>query len=132
MDELIPYYVDRARGALAFNARREAYRNRPAAAQYRFSGEAGSYALTSYTMKETEGESEYTVSINGVEVLKGTNASTSIDYSLNESQAKENVQLEPGDIIQVSSNAVTNGLIPEGNITALSRGRWTELMLIPE
>jgi len=107
-------------------------RNRPAAAQHRFSGEAGSYALTLYTIKETDGESEYTVSINGVDVLKTTNATTSIDYSLHESHAKENVQLKQGDIIQVTSNAVTNGLIPEGDITAFSRGRWTELMLIPE
>ena len=83
-------------------------------------------------MKETDGESEYTVSINGVEVLKSTNAPTSIDYFIHEGHAKQNVQLKRGDIIQVTSNAVTNGLIPEGDITAFSRGRWTELMLIPE
>ena len=74
-------------------------------------------------MKETDGGSESTVSINGVEILKTTNASTSIDYSLHESHAKKNVQLKSGDVIQVTSNAVTNGLIPEGDITAFSRGR---------
>ena len=132
VDGYIPYYVDRTRGALAIDARKEAYRNRPAAAQHRFAGDAGSYALTLYTMKETDGESEYTVSINGVEVLKSTNAPTSIDYFIHEGHAKQNVQLKRGDIIQVTSNAVTNGLIPEGDITAFSRGRWTELMLIPE
>lgn len=132
VDGYIPYYVDKARDALAINAGNESFRNRPAAARHRFTGEAGSYALTLYTMKETDGESEYTVSINGVEVLRTTNAPTSIDYSLHESHAKENVQLKQGDAIQVTSNAVTNGLIPEGDITAFSRGRWTELMLIPE
>ena len=48
IDGYIPYYIDRTRGALAINASKEAYRNRPAAAQYRFTGDAGSYALTLY------------------------------------------------------------------------------------
>ena len=42
VDGYIPYYVDRTRGALAIDARKEAYRNRPAAAQHRFAGDAGS------------------------------------------------------------------------------------------
>ncbi|HCR28647.1 MAG TPA: hypothetical protein DIV79_01340 [Opitutae bacterium] len=44
VDGYIPYYIDRARGALAIKAGNESYRNKPAAAQHRFSGKTGSYA----------------------------------------------------------------------------------------
>jgi len=130
VDGFVPYYVDKARGALAINAANEAYRGKFAAAQHRFSGEKGTYALTLYTMQETDGESEYIVKINGEEVLKTKNIATKIDYSIHERHAAKDVELKPGDIIQVASNAPTNGLIPEGDTTAYARGRWSEIMLI--
>jgi len=81
-------------------------------------------------MQETDGESEYIVKINGEEVLKTKNIATKIDYSIHERHAAKDVELKPGDIIQVASNAPTNGLIPEGDTTAYARGRWSEIMLI--
>jgi type 1 glutamine amidotransferase len=130
VEGFVPYYVDEARNALAINAAEEKYRGEFAAAQHRFAGEEGIYALTLYTMQETDGESEYAVSINGKEVLKTNNSATQIDYSIHEGHAEADVQLKPGDLIQITSNAPTNGLIPEGDTTAYARGRWTELMLI--
>lgn len=126
----VPYYIDKARGALAINAAEESYRGKIAAARHQFKGEKGTYALSLYSMQETDGESEYSVSINGKEVLKTKNAPTQIDYSIHEGHAPMDVALQPGDLIQVTSNAPTNGLIPEGDTTAYARGRWTELMLI--
>lgn len=130
VDGYAPYYVDKARGALAINAAEPSYRNKFAAAQHTFSGETGTYAMTLYTMQETDGESEYIVTINGNEVLKTQNVPTKIDYSIHERHAAKDVELKPGDVIQVASNAPTNGLIPEGDTTAYARGRWTEIMLI--
>lgn len=130
VDGFVPYYLDKARGALAINAAKEDYRDKLAAARHEFSGEAGVYALTLFTMQETDGESEYTVSVNGKEVLKTQNVPTALDYSIHEGHAAKDVALKPGDVIQITSNATTNGLIPEGDTTAYARGRWTELMLI--
>lgn len=130
VDGFVPYYVDKARNALAINAAREEYRGKFAAAQHRFQGEEGTYALTLFSMQETDGESVYTVSINGQEVLKTKNAATKNDYSIHEAHAAQDIKLKQGDIIQVTSNATTNGLIPEGDTTAYARGRWIELMLI--
>lgn len=131
-EALVPYYTDKARDALAINAAVEQYRGKFAAAQHQFKGKQGIYGLTLFSMQETDGESTYIVSINGKEVLKTENVATTIDYSVHEAHAPNDVELKPGDIIQVSSNAPTNGLIPEGNTTAYARGRWIELMLIPQ
>lgn len=125
-----PFYVDKARGALAINAAKEAYREGFAAARHKFNGKPGMYALTLSSMRETDGESEYKVKVNGVEVLTTRNTPTQVDYAVTESHAPKNVALSPGDVIQVESNAPTNGLIPEGDGTAFARGRWTEIMLI--
>lgn len=125
-----PYYLDKSRQALAINAAEEKYRGKFAAAQHQFNGEEGDYSITIYTMQETDGECDYTVSVNGKEVLATKNMATQIDYSSHEAHAAMDVSLKPGDIIQVTSNAVTNGLIPEGNTTAFARGRWTEIMLV--
>ncbi len=131
VDGFVPYYKDKARQALAINAAKPENRGKVAAAQHTFSGTKGVYAMTLYTMKETDGESQYTVSVNGEEVLKTQNTATDIDYSIHEKHAPKDVALAPGDIIQVTSDAPTNGRIPEGDITAYARGRWTELLLIP-
>ncbi len=40
---------------------------------------------------------------------------------------EEPVQLNTGDVIQVEFNNTTNGFIPEGDVTATSRGRWLSL-----
>ncbi len=130
IDGYIPYYRDNGRQALAINAAKSEYRSGYAAAEHRFQGDDGTYALTLYSMKETDGESEYMVSINGIEVLSSKNSPTQIDYSIREHHASKDVEIKNGDVIQVRSNAHTNGLIPEGDATAFARGRWTELMLI--
>ena len=124
VDGFVPYYVDKVRGALAINAANEAYRGKFAAGQHKFSGEKRTYALTLYTMHETDGKSEYIVTINGEKVLKTTNIPSKIDYSIHERHAAKDVELKLGDIIQVVSHAPTNGLIPEGDPTAYARGRW--------
>ncbi|MEQ8683312.1 MAG: DUF1593 domain-containing protein, partial [Cyclobacteriaceae bacterium] len=114
--------------ALAINAAEESNRGKEAAAQHTFTGEKGNYMVTLYSMMETDGECEYTVSVNGKVVLKAKNPTTKTDYAIHVTQAKSSVNLQPGDVIQVTSNALTNGLIPEGNTTAYARGRWTELV----
>ena len=130
IDGYRPYYVHERRHALAINAAKEANREGFAAARHAFTGRAGMYALTLSSMQEIDGESEYFVKVNGEGVLKTQNTRTRYDYSIIESHAPQNVSLSPGDVIQVESNAATNGLIPENGGTAYSRGRWTEIMLI--
>jgi len=79
---------------------------------------------------ENDGESRYTLSVNGVPVLRGVAPETeevfvpgAVDLGV--------VTLSPGDMIAIASEAVTNGKIPEGDGTAFSRGRWSALHLSP-
>lgn len=127
IDGFSPAYVDDTRGALAIDA--AIYQDEYAAASSTFEGVTGQYNFTLNTMSELDGESSYKIMINGVQV--GTtfqNPSTSIDYSP-ASVTFNRIDIENGDEIRIEFSSHTNGLIPEGNGTAFSRGRWTSLQL---
>lgn len=121
-----PAYKDAARGALAINAVN--YKDEFAAANLTFNGESGTYDFTITTMSELDGESIYKLVINGQTVGSFQNPETTTDYSLN-THTWKNIAIENGQKIQVEFNSHTNGKIPEGDITAYSRGRWTQLKL---
>ncbi|TMN74139.1 hypothetical protein CWB85_01890 [Pseudoalteromonas sp. S1727] len=125
----IPYYQHKAENALAINAVKTAYRNKFARAEYIVQAkEAGSYILNLVTLAEIDGESTYLVSINDKVIGEFTNPETSNDYQ-EIYFSMQRVELTSGDIISVSSKAVTNGKVPENGGTAYARGRWRALVL---
>lgn len=83
-------------------------------------------------MQETDGESTYKLKINGELIGQGTNDrihnTTIPDYTIQTHEVRDTaVQLNDGDLIQVEFNNATNGLVPEGDLTATARGRWLSL-----
>jgi len=86
------------------------------------------------TLAELDGESEYRIAINGT-TLKGTFKNPFIygtgkpDY-FPASHIWKKVTLKNGDKIRVEFSSETNKKIPEGNITAYSRGRWVSLEIL--
>lgn len=125
----IPYYQHKAENALAINAVKTAYRNKFAHAEYNVQAkEVGNYTLKLVTLTEIDGESTYIVSINNKEIGRFTNPETTTDYQEIYFNMQD-VELTKGDIIRVSSKAVTNGKVPENGGTAFARGRWRALVL---
>ena len=105
-----------------------------AAAQYVYKGTDGEARFVLNTMQEIDGESKYRVRINGRLIGEVTNDriynTGTIEYSTQSHIINEEpVQLNTGDVIQVEFNNTTNGLVPEGGLTATSRGRWLSLEL---
>ncbi|MFA3792024.1 hypothetical protein AB6T38_12975 [Aliiglaciecola sp. SL4] len=128
----IPYYHHKSKNALAINAVNKAYRDKFAHAEYKVqSKENGSYTLTLVTLAEIDGESTYTISLNNKEIGKFINPKTAEDYQEIYFHI-QGVELQKGDIIRVSSLAVTNGKIPENDGTAYARGRWRALVMNKE
>ena len=80
------------------------------------------------TLSELDGESQYKVLLNNKVIAEFTNPETESDYSENIVDIGL-ITLKPGDELSVLSNSVTNGKIPEGEITAYSRGRWRGIVL---
>ncbi|MDU0355004.1 hypothetical protein RS130_14810 [Paraglaciecola aquimarina] len=123
------YYYDKWRGVLAINAGNPALRNKFISAQYTHNkAKPESFKMKLVTLTELDGESEYRVLLNGKLLGEFKNPETKIDYQ----EAVFDVgmvELKKGDVITVQSNAVTNGKIPEGDITAFARGRWRGLVL---
>jgi len=126
----VPYYVDNNRGALAINAANTSFRDKMAKATVTFNGSDGTYTIALTTLAEFDGESDYVVAVNGTEIgsFKNERVAEADDYKQLQF-TMENISLKNGDVLSVSSNAVTNGLIPEGTGTAYSRGRWTQLTI---
>ncbi|MGF1452054.1 MAG: DUF4350 domain-containing protein [Opitutales bacterium] len=122
----VPYYRDNSRNALAIDASNTAHRNVFARAELTFPGEAGNYDVTIDTIGEEDGESTYRLLVNGVVVGTVTNTPTTAAFE-DQQHVFANVTIPTGATIGIESNAVTNGLIPEGDGTAYSRGRWTQL-----
>ncbi|MDC9526766.1 hypothetical protein PSH54_14905 [Pseudoalteromonas sp. Angola-30] len=124
----IPYYLHKAESALAINAVITAYRNKFAHAEYTVQAkEAGNYTLRLVTLAEIDGESIYIVSINNKEIGRFRNPEITTDYQEIYFNMQD-VELTKGDIIRISSKAVTNGKIPENGGTAFARGRWRALV----
>ncbi len=123
-------YIDKGRKAIAVNAAKEELRKVWSAAEMKFTGNSGTYNITLKTLTETDGESPYRLFINEERIGNFTNSGTAIDYSPTYASF-ENVKIKRGDTIRVESKPATNGLIPEGDGTAWSRGRWVSVMLAP-
>lgn len=125
-------YIDKNRKAIAINAVK--FKNEYAAVNYPFHGESGTYNLELRTLAELDGESKYRIAING-QLLEGTKTNPRIfgtgiaDYAP-AIHVWKTVKLEKGDVIRVECSSETNGKIPEGDITAYSRGRFTGIKLI--
>lgn len=120
------WYVDTQRASLAVDA--GIYKDEFAKVQTTFTGAAGEYRIRLTSLVEIDGESEYRVSVNGKRVASVINPAADIDFVAVESNIVT-TKLTSGDVIEVEFNSSTNGKIPEGDTTAYSRGRWTNLIL---
>jgi len=124
-------YIDKTRKAIAINAAK--VKNQYTAVNYPFKGENGIYNLQLDALAELDGESQYRITING-KLLDGVCTNPLIfgtgllDYSP-VAHVWKKVALKKGDIIRVEASSETNGKIPEGDITAYSRGRFTGIKL---
>lgn len=103
-----------------------------AAAQHIYQGTNGEAEFVINTMQEIDGESTYRLKINGELIGEVTNDriyGTEIpDYTIQSHIINEDpVELNFGDTIQVEFNNTSNGLVPEGDLTATARGRWVSL-----
>jgi hypothetical protein len=124
----VPYYVEDGRGTLAINASLEAYRDKFARATTTFSGAGGSYDVTINTLGEKDGECEYRLLVNDVVVATVVNDSTTEEFE-EQFHTFTDIQVPAGATLSIESNAVSNGLIPEGDAFAFARGRWRSLTL---
>ncbi|QVY64088.1 DUF5060 domain-containing protein [Polaribacter sp. Q13] len=127
----LSYYKDFPNNVLAINASEENNRNKFATAIAKFKGVTGVYNFTFVTTAENDGESEYVIKINGTTLDTIKNARVSESFKSIRHQVNA-VFLHVNDIIEITSKAVTNGLIPEGNETAWSRGRWNSITFTPK
>ena len=127
----VVYYQDKNKMALAINAGKKEQRLEYASAKVVFDGETGMYTGFLNTLTEHDGESSYYIKINNDKRKIVSNPETNKAYEL----VKHNLgklYISKSDTIEVFSNAVTNGKIPENDGTAWSRGRWTSLELQPD
>jgi uncharacterized repeat protein (TIGR01451 family) len=124
----VPYYTEDARGTLAINAAIEEYRDKFARATTTYSGAGGTYDLTLNTLGELDGDCEYRVLVNGVVVGTVVNDPVTNDYT-EQFHTFADIDVPAGATLAVESNALSNGLIPEGDAYAFARGRWRSLTL---
>ena len=107
------------------------------AAEEIYTGAAGNYTFKLHAMGEPDGECTYQVFVNGIKVgekqttrIYGTNTPAYTIEVLEINSAP--VALKNGDVIRVTFNQVSNGLVPEGNDFATARGRWRGIELCSE
>lgn len=124
----VPYYIHGGVSALAINAGQASYRNKFARATTAFNGTPGIYDVTISALGEIDGECEYQFLVNGVVVGSAQNARVDEDYGVQD-HTFQDIQIPAGAEIAVESKAVSNGLVPEHDIFAFARGRWTTLTL---
>ncbi|MGJ8681079.1 hypothetical protein [Paraglaciecola sp.] len=123
------YYFDKWRGVLGINAGKPELRNKFISASYTHKKpKPQSFNMKLVTLTELDGESEYKVLLNGKVIGEFKNPETNVDYAEAEFDLGL-VELKNGDKLTIQSNAVTNGKIPEGDITAFARGRWRGVVL---
>ena len=127
----ISFYKEYPNNVLAIDASKKQHRNKFATAIAKFKGASGIYNFSFVTTAENDGESEYVIKINGTALDTIKNPRVSASFKSIRHQI-DNIYLHKNDLIEVTSNAVTNGLIPEGNETAWSRGRWNSISFIPK
>jgi len=126
-NSFVPAYKDDGHDALAIDPGK--HKDKFAAAETKFTGDAGKYDVTLTTMTETDGESTYKVLIGGKLAGKFTNPRTSVDYKPTPKTWK-NVSVSKGATIRVEFNTATNSNKTSGRIP-YARGRWIALTLVP-
>ena len=115
----VPYYSEEpVRSSLAINAANESFREKFARATTVYEGESRFFDITLTGLAELDGEAMYRVLINDVLIGEATNPTTDTDYT-EVRHTFESVVVPAGATIAVESLANTNGLIPEGDGTAL-------------
>ena len=123
----VPFYKDKRRNALAINAVK--FKNKFALAYSTFMGNDGVYQINLTTLKETDGESTYSILLNHKVLKEFKNDETTNDFEPQVFNIK-NIPLKKNDIIEVKFNTHSNGKIPENGDFAFSRGRWRSIEFI--
>ncbi|MGY6648100.1 Ig-like domain-containing protein [Wenyingzhuangia sp. IMCC45574] len=122
----VPHYKDTGRNAIGVNA--GMYKDQVAATQKTFEGNSGTYDITITSLTEEDGESTYTVKVNGSLVGSFQNPEVEASGDMQpHTHTFSNVSIKKGDVLQIESNTHTNGKIPEGTGTAWARGRWRSI-----
>ncbi len=124
VDGFVPAYKDNSRNAMAIDA--ASYPDKVAASQKAFTGATGFYNVTFTTLTEEDGESTFTFKVGGNEVGSFQNPEAIKDMDPYTYTFK-NVLVYEGDMLQIESNAHSNGKVPEGEGFAYARGRWRQL-----
>jgi len=122
------YYKEGKKGTFAINASKIENRKGFAKAYTVFKGETGMYKAVLNAVAEHDGESEYRIKINKNRVKTVKNPRVQESFK-NVNLSLGVLYLKTNDTIEVSSNAHTNGILPENEGTAWSRGRWGGLVL---
>ncbi len=120
----VPAYKDNGHQALAINP--DQHKDKFAAAEATFPGDAGTYDLILTTMAETDGESTYKVMIDGKLVGEFTNPKTAVDYKPT-NKVWKNVAVGKNAKLRVEFNTATNSTSRTGSRKGYARGRWLAL-----
>lgn len=126
VDGFVPYYIDGDR--LAIDAAK--YPDRYAAAATTFTGKAYVYNVMITTVTENDGESSYRLKVNGKEAFP-MHQNPRADGLSTPMFLWQEVAVPDNALIQVESNAHSNGFIPEGDGYAYAHGRWIQLEFQP-
>ena len=106
------------------------YQGLAAAVEVTYEGPAGEFVLTLVAIAEEDGESRYAVEVDGRSLGEVFNTRQP-EKRVPQRHAFPAVRLEPGSTIRVIFRGHSNGLIPEGEAYAWSRGRWRALEARP-
>jgi len=127
-----PYYIEQMRDgypSIAINSIE--YESQFAAADHVWTGASGVYDVTIGIRPEFDGECVYILYINGTAQRLTVAMKTEFPIGPPTPHTWTGVTINTGNTIRISSNNVTNGLLPEGDGTGFSRGRWSWLVLTP-
>ncbi|WP_162555644.1 Ig-like domain-containing protein [Reichenbachiella versicolor] len=107
-------------------------KTKPIAAEEIYNGADTDATFTVKAVSEPDGECTYAVYVNGVKVgEKQTSRIFDTDippYTYEDLVMNDTpVAIKKGDVIRVTSNQVSNNLVPEGDGFATARGRWVSL-----
>lgn len=103
-----------------------------AAAETTYNGQDANVFISLETLLEIDGESTFKVFVNDDLIQEVTNTriygTSASDYTpFTHILGTSKHAMKNGDKIRVEFCSATNGLVPEGNSTATSRGRWRNL-----
>ncbi len=102
------------------------------AAEYRYDGPTCEADIVLNTMLESDGEPKYKLFIGGKLIGEVQNSSihgTKVKDYTAESHNIGSTTINNGDTIRVEFTNATNGKVPEGDLTATARGRWSSIVL---